>query len=68
MLTFLSILATIGLANGTSRAETRNNRFNKTIRAVEQMVWDDDAQRLARRHGLSLVNVSWEDTGRLNSR
>jgi len=64
MLTFLTFLATIGLANGATRAETRDNRFNKTIRAVEQMVWDNDAQRLARRHGLSLVNVSWEDTGR----
>ena len=64
MLTLLSFIATIGLASGTTRAEARNTRFNKTIRAVEQMVWDNDAQRLARRHGLSLVNVSWEDTGR----
>ena len=64
MLTFFSLLATIGLANATTRAELKNTRFNKTIRAVEQMVWDADAQRLARRHGLSLVNVSWEDTGR----
>ena len=61
MLGFLSLLATIGLADGATRAETR---FNKTIRSVEQMVWDNDAQRLARRHGLSLVNVTWEDTGR----
>ena len=64
MLAFFSLLATIGLANATTRAEVANTRFNKTIRAVEQMVWDADAQRLARRHGLSLVNVSWEDTGR----
>lgn len=64
MLTFFSLLATIGLANATTRAELGDARFNKTIRAVEQMVWNADAQRLARRHGLSLVNVSWEDTGR----
>lgn len=64
MLTFFFLLATIGPANATTRAELGNYRFNKTIRAVEQMVWDADAQRLAQRHGLSLVNVSWEDTGR----
>jgi len=35
-----------------------------TIDRVERMVWDDRAQQLAHRHGLSLVNVTWEDTGR----
>ena len=38
--------------------------FNQTIAKVEGMVWDQRAQSLARKHGLSLVNVSWEDTGR----
>ena len=38
--------------------------FNQTIAKVEGMVWDQRAQSLARKHGLSLVNVTWEDTGR----
>ena len=32
------------------------------------MVQDTETQRLARRHGLSLVNVTWEDTGRSKGR
>lgn len=38
--------------------------FNQTISTVEQMVWSPPAQQLVARHGLSLVNVTWEDTGR----
>jgi hypothetical protein len=39
-------------------------QFRNAIAATEQMVWQQDAQTLAREHGLSLVNVTWEDTGR----
>ena len=37
---------------------------NSTISIVESMVRQPQARRLARRNGLSLINVSWEDTGR----
>ena len=61
MLTALILLFALNTAQATSRAETR---FNQTIRRVEHMVSDPSAQQLARRNGLSLVNVTWEDTGR----
>ncbi|HYF61864.1 MAG TPA: hypothetical protein VD886_03570 [Herpetosiphonaceae bacterium] len=34
------------------------------IRKTEQMTFDSEAQRLAERHGLQIMNVTWEDTGR----
>lgn len=38
--------------------------LDHTIRTVEQSVWDRQAQATVAKHGLSLVNVTWEDTGR----
>ena len=38
--------------------------FTDTIERVESMVYDSNAQSLVQRQGLSLVNVTWEDTGR----
>lgn len=35
-----------------------------TIQRVEQMVWDRQVTAAAARHGLDVVNVTWEDTGR----
>lgn len=35
-----------------------------TIARVEQMVWDERVTSIAARHGLDVVNVTWEDTGR----
>lgn len=43
---------------------TVNRAFNQTITRVEGMVHDQQMNRLAQKHGLSLVNVTWEDTGR----
>jgi len=34
------------------------------IQRTSGMVWDDNALRLAQMHGLDLINVTWEDTGR----
>jgi len=38
--------------------------LDHTIHKVEQMVFDSRAQQTVKQHGLSLVNVTWEDTGR----
>jgi hypothetical protein len=49
----------------TAFADMRiEEQFRSAITATEQMVWQQDAQSLAQQHGLSLVNVTWEDTGR----
>jgi hypothetical protein len=53
------------LAATTLTADARSHRtIDATIAAVEGMVWDQGATTIAAQHGLSLVNVTWEDTGR----
>lgn len=42
----------------------RGQTIRQTISTVENMVWDNSAQQTVSRHGLDLVNVTWEDTGR----
>jgi hypothetical protein len=41
-----------------------NPDYAETIRRTSNMVWDSQAQALAQKHGLHIVNVTWEDTGR----
>jgi hypothetical protein len=38
--------------------------YAETIRRTSNMVWDTQAQALAQKYGLHIVNVTWEDTGR----
>lgn len=61
MTSSLSFLAGLLLAGADARTPTS---MDATIQSVEQLVWDGQAQQVAARHGLSLVNVTWEDTGR----
>ena len=64
MLSWLNFIPLSVLAGPTSRAQTERRALNQTIETVESMVRDPKATTMAKRHGLSLVNVSWEDTGR----
>lgn len=56
----LPLLAAFSLS-ADARSRTT---IDTTISQVEGMVWDTNATQTAARHGLSLVNVTWEDTGR----
>ena len=38
--------------------------YTEAIQRTSDMVWDEDALRLAQEYGLDLVNLTWEDTGR----
>ena len=38
--------------------------YISAIQRTSDMVWDEEALRLAQEHGLDLVNLTWEDTGR----
>jgi hypothetical protein len=38
--------------------------YAEAIQRTADMVWDEEALRLAQEHGLDLVNLTWEDTGR----
>ncbi|MFK8000181.1 MAG: hypothetical protein AB8H86_11335 [Polyangiales bacterium] len=52
---------------GTAHAQTwgiRPPTFGETIRQVTALPSNQGAQRLAAQHGLNVVNVMWEDTGR----
>jgi hypothetical protein len=55
------ILALLAPAFAYSSVQTQ---FNSAIVQVEQMVWDGNVTSIAGRHGLDVVNVTWEDTGR----
>jgi hypothetical protein len=56
----IPLLAALSLS---ADARSRST-IDATIGQVEGMVWDSSATSIAARHGLSLVNVTWEDTGR----
>lgn len=64
MLALLTFLSMVASAANPSRAHLSKRQLDRTISSVERMVQDTETQRLAQRHGLSLVNVTWEDTGR----
>ncbi len=49
---------------GESRPEPIDPSYLEAIQRTSAMVWDDHALRLAQMHGLDLINVTWEDTGR----
>ncbi len=38
--------------------------YISAIQRTSDMIWDEDALRLAQEYGLDLVNLTWEDTGR----
>lgn len=45
-------------------AHAADARHEAAIQKVESMVWDQQARAVVERHGLQLMNVTWEDTGR----
>ncbi len=49
---------------GEPRPEPIDPSYLEAIQRTSGMVWDDNALRLAQMHGLDLINVTWEDTGR----
>ena len=66
MLTLFFALS-LTASGGPTRAHLQKRSLDRTIEQVEQMVRSPQAQKLARENGLSLVNVTWEDTGRYQS-
>lgn len=64
-----SLLATtfVSPAQAQERSEQASDAYRTAIDNTEAMVWDDDVIRLAAEHGLDVVNVAWEDTGRYDN-
>ena len=57
-----SLALAAGLFASSALAGPRG--IDSTIGQVAQMPWNAQVTTLAGRHGLSVVNVTWEDTGR----
>ncbi len=53
-------MATLGAAGSAARA----NDYSEVVAKTAGMVSDPAVQALARKHGLEVLNVTWEDTGR----
>ncbi|MFT5679142.1 MAG: hypothetical protein ACI8RZ_000046 [Myxococcota bacterium] len=60
----MRFLLPLAAALSLSADARSRSTIDATISQVEGMVWDSNATQTAARHGLSLVNVTWEDTGR----
>jgi hypothetical protein len=58
----LALAAALVLAAPTATA--RPEPYRAVVERVAGLVGDADAQRLAAAHGLQLLDVTWEDTGR----
>jgi hypothetical protein len=58
------MLLPLALALITPAHADWSTRFDSTIRKVEEMVWNSEVQAKVAAKGLSVVNVTWEDTGR----
>ena len=63
----LIALATPALAAEKPDVVRRYQDYAKVVRDTANMVRDRHAQRLVRKHGLSLINLTWEDTGRFKN-
>jgi hypothetical protein len=58
----VTVLAVLTLAHAAERPQPLP--YDRVVDRVEQMTFDATSQQRVARHGLDLVNVTWEDTGR----
>lgn len=61
---WLLFLALVSAANARDMDEAEFRNYQKVIEKTVAMVSDTRATSLANRHGLQIMNVTWEDTGR----
>jgi hypothetical protein len=68
VITMLAIWSSIGTGAASAaparQQELLDPAYLEAIRRTAAMVTDANAQRLAERRGLDVINVTWEDTGR----
>src|SRR5262249_55069760 len=53
-----------GFRPGFAFGERTVDEYPEVVRKTAAMVHDREAQRLAKKHGLEVLNLTWEDTGR----
>ena len=54
-------------AQAQERTDSELDAYRAAIDNTEAMVWHNEVNRLAAEHGLDVVNVAWEDTGRYDN-
>ena len=59
----LLLLLSLAANAGTTRKPS-DPSFREAVQRTASMVGDADAVRLASKHGLQVLNITWEDTGR----
>ncbi|MEQ1932855.1 MAG: hypothetical protein ABL962_03100 [Fimbriimonadaceae bacterium] len=65
LMTAMATLAiTPGFTQGGQRPDREFDQYMNAIQNTANMVNDPAATRLAQQHGLNILNVTWEDTGR----
>ncbi|MGC9521594.1 MAG: hypothetical protein ACP5HG_06895 [Anaerolineae bacterium] len=64
MLVWMSVSVVPALAAPVAQGREPDPEYVEAIERTAAMVWDPDAQRLVSQHGLEILNVTWEDTGR----
>ena len=63
----LLLTAMADTAVAQERTDPDLDAYRDAIDNTEAMVWNDEVIRLAAQHGLDVVNVAWEDTGRYDN-
>jgi hypothetical protein len=57
----------LALFGGRSPAQADFEAYKKVVADTAGMVGDAEARRLAGKHGLNVLNITWEDTGRFHN-
>ena len=62
-MTTLMVLS-VSIAGYFCPGRSAEEDFQEVVNRVAEMVWDNSVRAMASKHGLDVVNVTWEDTGR----
>jgi hypothetical protein len=57
-------VVTVSAAAYFCPGRSANVDYQEVVNRVSEMVWDTKVRQMASTHGLDVVNVTWEDTGR----
>lgn len=58
------MIVSVSMAGYFCPGRSANVDYQEVVNRVAEMVWDSKVTQMASAHGLDVVNVTWEDTGR----
>ncbi|MBD3278378.1 MAG: hypothetical protein GF388_08765 [Candidatus Aegiribacteria sp.] len=62
--TFATMVLAASVAGYICPGRSQAENYQEVVQNVYDMVWDQKVTNMAGKHGLDVVNVTWEDTGR----